>query len=273
MTDRLDIDGEETTVNSEGLSGWRAKAGMRCGTRSPLLRAVWFLGADISLALCVAQIGCGGGSIGPRQLVAVAVQPFSGQAIAPGGMVLFKASGTFDQEPRTQANLRVQWISSNPNLASIDPAGGLATCLAVGGPVTVSASAVGKGGTVTGWATLDCRIPPNPVVRFDATNLGFNCSLRRRGILTACVCNSPRTVTLSNVGGATLGISSIATSRNSLFESNACGMSVESGQSCAITVTFHPSSVGIFRDAVTVTDNAADSPQDVSLVGNANCIP
>ncbi|PYX59160.1 MAG: hypothetical protein DMG76_06500 [Acidobacteria bacterium] len=107
-------------------------------------------------------VSCGGGGatigVGTRQLIAVSVQPGSGQAVAPNGTVTFSATGTFDQAPTTQSSLPVQWASSDSNVASIDPNTGIATCLAVGGPITVTASAAGKGGMIHGSGTLTCQL-------------------------------------------------------------------------------------------------------------------
>jgi hypothetical protein len=104
---------------------------------------------------------CGGGTpigVGTRQLIGVSVQPGSGQAVAPNGTVTFSATGTFDQAPTTQSSLPAQWASSDSNVASIDPTTGIATCLAAGGPITVTASAAGKGGMLHGSGTLTCQL-------------------------------------------------------------------------------------------------------------------
>ena len=85
--------------------------------------------------------GCGGtGSARrPRVLLSVAVQPNSATAVKNRG-VAFSATGTFNQAPTTQTNLSARWASSDMTIATIDPATGLATCVAVGGPVTILAS-------------------------------------------------------------------------------------------------------------------------------------
>ena len=107
---------------------------------------------------------CGGGEVtigvGPRQLIRVSVQPGSGQGAVPNGTVAFTATGIFDQTPTTQSSLPVQWASSDSNVATIDPNSGIATCLVVGGPITVAASAAGKGGTIHGSGTLTCLPSP-----------------------------------------------------------------------------------------------------------------
>lgn len=117
------------------------------------------VGSLAFLGLVLASCGGGGATIGAgtRQLIGVGVQPRSGQAVAPNGTVTFSATGTFDQAPTAQSSLPVQWASSDSNVASIDPSTGIATCLAVGGPIIVTASAAGKGGMIHGSGALTCR--------------------------------------------------------------------------------------------------------------------
>jgi len=211
---------------------------------------------------------CGGAE--PRQLVGVSVQPVRGQAIAPDGTVPFSATGTFDQAPTTQANLPVQWASSDSTIATIDPNTGIATCLVVGGPITVTASAAGRGGTVHGTSSLACQLSPDPVVKLDPAGLGFLC---RPNTVAGCQCDSPKTVTLTNVGGATLGVEGISTSLP-FIHTDTCGTSVDAGQSCSIRVTFlHPIVLGTLSGELKVTDSAADSPQTMSLNAQVDCIP
>ena len=115
------------------------------------------LGITASIAMILASCG-GGASIGqPRRLIALAVQPSPASAVQ-GGTVTFRASGTFDQAPTTQSNLPVQWASSDSSVVTIDPGTGIATCVVVGGPIDITASAAGKGGMVAGSGTLTCRV-------------------------------------------------------------------------------------------------------------------
>lgn len=122
----------------------------------------WLGGSTLTVALvrivpivmAVALTGCGGGSMSvpPRQLVTISVLPVNGDAIAPSGTIPFAASGTFDQAPTTEDGLTVQWSSSDSSVAHIDSSTGLATCLAAGGPITITASFAGKRGS----AILTC---------------------------------------------------------------------------------------------------------------------
>lgn len=124
------------------------------------------LGILVSVALLLAS--CGGSPSQPnpisqpRQLTALAVQPASADAVAPNGTFPFTANGTFNQAPTTQDDPKAVWASSDSLVATIDPGTGLATCIAAGGPVTVTASDSGMGGTVQGSGTLICQSSPPP---------------------------------------------------------------------------------------------------------------
>jgi len=73
-------------------------------------------------------------------------------------------------------------------------------------------------------------------------------------------------VTLTNTGNATLTISSInATAQFS--QTNNCGTSLAAGDSCTINVVFTPEHQGTQTGTLTISDNAAGSPQTVSLQG------
>jgi len=75
-----------------------------------------------------------------------------------------------------------------------------------------------------------------------------------------------KNVTLSNTGTASLTISSIAASAP-FAETNNCGSSVLPGRKCIISVTFTPAATGTASGTVTITDNASNSPQTVTLSG------
>ena len=75
-----------------------------------------------------------------------------------------------------------------------------------------------------------------------------------------------QSVTLSNSGSAALSISSFAVTGD-FGQTNNCGSSVAAGSSCTINVTFTPTAVGTRSGTLTITDNASNSPQTVSLTG------
>ena len=75
-----------------------------------------------------------------------------------------------------------------------------------------------------------------------------------------------QTVTLTNTGTAALSVTSIVASGD-FMQTNTCGTSVAAGANCAISVTFTPTATGTRTGAITITDNAAGSPQSVNLTG------
>jgi hypothetical protein len=73
-------------------------------------------------------------------------------------------------------------------------------------------------------------------------------------------------VTLTNTGSGPLAITSIAKTGD-FAQTNNCGSAVSPGASCTLTVTFTPTAIGTRSGNVTITDDAAGSPQFVSLTG------
>ncbi|HKV99496.1 MAG TPA: choice-of-anchor D domain-containing protein [Vicinamibacterales bacterium] len=78
--------------------------------------------------------------------------------------------------------------------------------------------------------------------------------------------SAAQTLTLTNSGSAALAITSI-TASGDFAQTNSCGSSVAAGGSCTISVTFTPTSASARTGSVTITDNAASSPQTVALTG------
>jgi len=82
-----------------------------------------------------------------------------------------------------------------------------------------------------------------------------------------------KTVTLTNNGNLTTltNLSAAITGADktdfAIASSSTCGSSLAAGDSCTYDVTFTPSSARGFNAALTITDNATDSPQSVPLSG------
>jgi len=98
-----------------------------------------------------------------------------------------------------------------------------------------------------------------PVASLSSTSLTFSTQLLN-------TTSPPQMVTLTNTGNQVLSITSIIPSGD-FAQTNNCGSSVSIGGGCTITVTFTPTAVGTLTGAVTLTDNAPDSPQTISLSG------
>jgi phospholipase C len=86
----------------------------------------------------------------------------------------------------------------------------------------------------------------------------------------------PHVFTLTNTGTASLAVTSIVlkgSNPSDFAETNTCGSSVAAGASCKITVTFTPTTTGSRSASVSITDNAAGSPQTISLSGKGTSSP
>ena len=82
--------------------------------------------------------------------------------------------------------------------------------------------------------------------------------------------SSAMSVTLSNTGSAVLTLTSIAISGPNAAEfaqTNTCGSTLASGANCTVSVSFTPSATGARSAQLQIIDNAAGSPQSVTLSG------
>jgi hypothetical protein len=130
--------------------------------------------------------------------------------------------------------------------AALGPATGTLTLTpATGNPLTVALSGSG--------------IAAVPQVGLAPTTLTF------AGQATNST-SAAQSVTLINSGTAALAITAIAAGGD-FAATNTCGTSLAPGAQCAIAVTFTPTATGARTASLTVTDNAADSPQTVALSG------
>ncbi len=83
-------------------------------------------------------------------------------------------------------------------------------------------------------------------------------------------------VTVKNAGTTAVTISSIAlsgTGASSFQELGTCGTSLAASASCSLYVAFDPATAGAKTATISVTDNAAGSPQKVTLTGTGVAAP
>jgi hypothetical protein len=104
-----------------------------------------------------------------------------------------------------------------------------------------------------------------PAVSLSASALNF----KKVGIGRT---SAPQTVTLTNVGNATLNISSITASGDFHISNNTCGATVAAGANCAVSVTFTPTKKGARKGTLSFNDNAPGSPQTVALSGTGQSV-
>jgi hypothetical protein len=101
-----------------------------------------------------------------------------------------------------------------------------------------------------------------PNATLSALNLPF-------GIEEVGTTSPPLTVSLTNYGSAALNIGNVSTTTN-FAESNTCVPSLAVGATCTISVTFTPSGAGDFTGSLSISDDAANSPQTLTLTGTGS---
>lgn len=101
-----------------------------------------------------------------------------------------------------------------------------------------------------------------PVASLSTSSLSF-------GSTDVGAASAAQNVTLSNNGPGVLSINSISITGD-YAQTNNCNTSLPSGSSCTIAVTFNPMAAGTRSGSLSVTDNAADGAQTVSLTGTGN---
>ena len=128
-----------------------------------------------------------------------------------------------------------------------------------------------RSGSASGLAfccfLLVCLVPlaaAQPVVTFSPTSLAF-------GSVVVGQSSTPQTLTLTNTGNATLNVTKVQITQPNAADftetDNCAGQHIVAGGSCTINVTFTPTTIGTRSANVTVTDNAAGSPQKVPVNG------
>jgi hypothetical protein len=108
----------------------------------------------------------------------------------------------------------------------------------------------------TGVAPPGVSLSPVSIITFPATGVG--------------VTSATQTVVLTNNGGVPLAVQSIVITGDFVIVpgSGTCGSSVAVSAACTMQVAFTPSVGGPRSGAFTVTDNAPNSPQTLSLTGS-----
>jgi hypothetical protein len=102
--------------------------------------------------------------------------------------------------------------------------------------------------------------PPAPEARLSTESLDFD----PQAVGTE---SDPKTVTLSNIGDATLGIRGTEIQGN-YAQSSDCSSFVDPGQACTFSVTFSPESSGAQAGSMTIDSSGAGGPLTVALSGD-----
>ena len=200
--------------------------------------------ADFSLTANPTSLSIAQGASGTSQITVVPVNGFSGS-------VNLNASGL-------PSGVTAQF---NPNPTSSTSTLTLtASATATKGTSTVTIT--GTSGALTNSTTIQLTITAGsaPVVTLSPTSLTFRKTL-------VGTTSAAKGVKMTNSGNAVLNIGSIVASGDFAISSSTCGSTLAVAKSCKFKVTFTPTQVGTRTGAVTITDNAPNSPQTVSLTG------
>ena len=112
-------------------------------------------------------------------------------------------------------------------------------------------------------------VPPAPIVSLSSTSVVF-------GNQPLGTTSAAQNVTLRNVGSTILNIQAVALGGSNsgdfaMANGSTCGSgaSVNPNSSCVFQITFTPTNSGSRGATVGLTDNAADSPQTINLIGTS----
>jgi len=159
----------------------------------------------------------------------------------------FQISTTCGASLAAAANCTVS-ITFTPSSTGTRTASLMFSDLVVGSPQSVKLTGSGNGG----------------VLALGSSALSFDGMVGRT--------SAPQTISLSNMGSYPLHILSAWTTGSDASEFNVsttCGSSLAAGATCNLAVTFSPVAKGTQTAMLNLTDDAAGSPQTVSLTGTA----
>jgi uncharacterized repeat protein (TIGR03803 family) len=131
---------------------------------------------------------------------------------------------------------------------------------------TIKAIAVAPGDNLSAVASATIKVG-TPAIGATLAPSGLTFASTGVGSSTAA-----KKVTLKSTGTSALtidsdGITITGTGASSFLKATTCGSTLASGASCTISVTFKPAAKGTLTATLKVADNAAGSPQQVTLTG------
>ena len=150
----------------------------------------------------------------------------------------------------------------NSNLNSNGVATLMTSALAVG-THTITATYNGDSNFAPSTSPPLYQVVQGAIAMLSPSGLNF-------GNQTVGLPSAPQNVTLTNTGNINLLISMIqitGANMNDFSQNNNCPASLAPNASCKISVTFTPTTTGTRNAAVSVSDNAPNSPQSASLTG------
>ena len=164
------------------------------------------------------------------------------------------------------------------NAASFAQSNNCPTVLAANATCTISVTFTPrKGGGLTGSLIVSYKGSGTPqVVSLSGTGIvpptvSLKPATLNFGVVVLGKSSGAETATLTNTGNQAVTISGIATS-GAFTQTNNCPASLPVAGNCQIQVIFTPTAIGISKGSLTVTDDAANSPQTIALGGAGTII-
>ena len=211
--------------------------------------------------------------------MAGAVAVLLNTSLAPTATALTSSSSTsiFGQAVTFSATVTAQGFSRTPTgtVNFLDGTTSIGSSSLISGVATLTTSTLAVGthsitATYSGDTNFAASTSPvvNQLVQGAVVQISPTTSLSF-GNQAVGTLSAAQSVTLTNSGNIalTLAIAITGTNSGDFLQSNTCGTSVAAGGSCSIMVAFKPLAAGARTAAVTITDNASNSPQSVSLTG------
>ena len=130
-------------------------------------------------------------------------------------------------------------------------------------PNTYTVNVSGTSGSIASQTSVGLTVTTAPAQPF----ISLSPASETWGSVVVGATAAAKTVTLHNTGTGTLTIAGIVPSGDFAVSSTTCASTLAAGKSCLIKVTFTPTQIGSRTGALTVSGNASNSPQSVSLSG------
>jgi len=168
--------------------------------------------------------------------------------------------------------LAVGSVATNGDFSESDNCSGQ-TIAAGGGTCAVNVTFSPKAtGSRTGALTITDSASNSPQqALLSGTGIAPNVVLSTNGLTFSNqlinTTSSSQAVTITNNGTASLTISSLAASGD-FAQTNNCGTTLATSSSCTVNVTFTPTATGTRTGTLSLTDNAPNNVQAISLTGS-----
>jgi hypothetical protein len=166
----------------------------------------------------------------------------------------------------TSLAISIDWTESDNCLPSVAPS---ASCT-----INVSFKPTANGSLAGALTLTDNALNSPQTVNLSGTGLGATAGLSASSLTFSSqrvgTTTSAQQVTLQNTGNQALAITSISragANSGDFSLGQDCGSSLAAAETCHINVTFTPTARGARTAAVSLVDNAANSPQTISLSG------